>query len=354
MTLTGIARDAVAFLRGGLRAHWRSVVGLVGLLGFGALITFLLGQVGVLDLPFIARRWDSLWIFAWVGVGLTLTSFFLGFAFATPIGLVRAYASGVFTRRKGRPAAVVSFARARELYGTPKAVRVVGARVLRKALVAPAYAFATGYVEGIRGTPFYVQMWLVFFFAILAYPALPGWVQGGVAGYFNFLRYPRIPEEFYFAGLLALTLNTIGYQGEVLRAGFQSVDQGQIDAAKALGMRGLRIFRRITLPQALRLVILPLTNEWISLLKASSILSAIAVTELMFQSKQLGVNEGHPFEAFLMVAGMYLLINVTVGKTAAYLERKTRIPGLGIPGTASGTRRVRGRVPSRGREAAKN
>jgi ABC-type amino acid transport system permease subunit len=157
------------------------------------------------------------------------------------------------------------------------------------------------------------------------------------------LGYPPIPEQFYVAGLLALFLNTAGYQAEVLRGGFQSVGQGQAEAARAIGMRSAQIFRHITLPQALRLVVLPMTNEWIALFKATAILSTWPILEILLQSEQLGVNEGHPIEAFIMLAAMYLLVNVTLGKSVTYVERKTRIPGLGTPGAAREPGRSRGR-----------
>jgi len=334
--IVGALRTAPAAFGSAVRTHWQSFVGLVALLTVGGVGLGLFALAGILDLPFIVRRWDSLWGPTWLAVSLTTTAFLLGFATALPLGLARAYLPGRF-RKTGRAKEFVPFRRARDLWGTPRAIRVTAARRTRSGLNAAAYGLATGYVEGVRGTPFYVQMFLVFYLILGVYRSFPGWFQGGMVFLFNTLGYPPVPEEFYFAGLLTLFLNTAGYQAEVLRGGFQSVGQGQIEAARSVGMRGRQIFRRITFPQALRLVILPLTNEWISLFKACAILSTWPILEILLQSQQLGVNEGHPLEAFIMLAAMYLLVDVTLGKTVTYVERKTRIPGLGTPGLRTGT-----------------
>lgn len=305
------------------------------LLGAGAVlvaaIAFILGlgAVGLLDLRFMVARWDSLWIPAVVSMSVTTSAFLVGFAVAMSLGLVRAYHPRRVRRREGAPTETLSFARARQLYGRWRGFRTVAWRKGRVALIAPGYGLASGYVEGVRGTPFYVQLWLVYFFVIITIPSFP----------------PRaLIDIFWFAAFLALTVNTIGYQAEVLRAGFQSVGQGQIEAAKSIGMKGRQIFARVTLGQALRLVTLPLTNEWIGLFKASSIVSVIAVQELTFQSTQLGVNEGHPIEAFVMVAAMYLLIIATLGRLVSYLEERRRIPGLGTPTGVRDRTRPAGRL----------
>src|SRR5439155_8748511 len=141
-------------------------------------------------------------------------------------------------------------------------------RRLGRAILLPLYGFVTGYVEGIRGTPFFVQMWLVYFVII------------------NNL--PRQARLFELVGIVALAVNTIGYQAEVFRAGFQSVGQGQIEAAKSIGMRPTQIFVYITLPQSLRIILLPLANEWIGLFKASALLWYVAVRELMWAGNYLG------------------------------------------------------------------
>lgn len=285
-TARRIGRGAVE----GLRERWRSIVGVAGLLAAALAVLLLAGAAGIVDLPYVQARWGTFGNPAVLSLGLTSAAFGLGFLIAIPLGLARAYAPGRFRRgakdRRGRRAGA-------------------GAR----GATAAGYAAITAFVEGVRGTPFLVQMFIVFYFVTA--------------------QWPRFSGVFTLAGLLALLINTAAYQSEVLRAGFQSVGQTQIDAAKAIGMRGSAIFAHVTLPQALRLVTLPLTNEWISLFKVSSVLAYISVPEMYAQASDLGAR--HPIEGFLMVAVLYLAIIVPLGRVITYVERKRRIPGLGTP-----------------------
>ena len=295
-----------------LRASARSIVAVVGLL-VGVFIVFIgLGLVDVYNLGFIEVTLPSGLGPAATSLIFTNVSFVIGLLCAIPLGLIRAYGPGILRRRKATAAALLPYARAKELYGTGKAVRVVAAQNLKRVFVAPAYGFASGYVEAMRGTPFLVQMFIVFNIMILVAPRMEflGW------------------NVFYWAGLIALILNTAGYQAEVFRAGFQSVGQGQIEAAKAIGLRGGQVFTRITLPQSVRLIILPLTNEWISLFKASTILSYITIVELFFWARDVALG-GHGVEGFIMLAVFYLAINVPLGRAISYIEHRRRIPGLG-------------------------
>lgn len=255
---------------------------IVILIALALLIT--LAYVGVINGVFILQRWPTAYLPFWTGplwnsLFLTIASYFLGFVAAIGFGLVRAYGAG----KTRNPIAFIF------------------------------YAPVTGYVHAIRGTPFFVQLWLVYFAVIFAAPrfSLLGW------------------NVYFWAALVALTLNTIGYQAEVFRGGFQSVGQGQIEAAKALGLSGTQIFFQITLPQGLRLIQLPLTNEFVSLFKASTIASYISVYELFVWAENLGVRFGHPIEGFLMISLYYLIINIPLSRGMTYLERRYRIPGLG-------------------------
>jgi polar amino acid transport system permease protein len=178
----------------------------------------------------------------------------------------------------------------------------------------PFYGFATGYVTAVRGTPFLVQMFLVFYAFIFASPKF---IFLGVA----------LP---FWAGLIALAINTTAYQAEALRGGFQSVDRSQIEAARALGLGKVQIFLRVTLPQSLRLITLPLSNEWISTFKTSTILSYISVVELYFWARSdIASQLARPIEAFVLLALFYLIVNVTLSRTVSYVEKRYRIPGLG-------------------------
>jgi len=291
--------------------HWRSLsIGTIAVIVV-ALVIGVMGLTGIVDVGFMLTRWPEFFVpFVdsplYLSLVLTTIPFVIGFVVAIPMGMLRAYRSSL-TRMKGGE--VLTFARTTELFGTPRAVIKVAGRRLGRAILLPLYGFVTGYVEGIRGTPFFVQMWLVYFVIIN-----------------NVSRQARL---FELVGIVALALNTIGYQAEVFRAGFQSVGQGQIEAAKAVGMRGRTIFLHVTLPQSLRLVTLPLGNEWIGLLKASAIVSIIGVNELQHFANDIG--SGHPVEAFVMVSVMYLAVIVPLSRVITYMERVRRIPGLGTP-----------------------
>jgi polar amino acid transport system permease protein len=126
----------------------------------------------------------------------------------------------------------------------------------------------------------------------------------------------------FVAGLLALGLNEGAYMAEIVRAGIISVDEGQGDAASALGMTRLLTMRRIVLPQAMRVIIPPTGNETISMLKTTSLVSVIATTELLY-SAQLIYSENYRTIPLLIVASLWYLIVTTVLSIGQYfLERR--------------------------------
>lgn len=318
-------------LRGGVARTWRGATLQIGFIAGVLVLFFALGEAKLFDLGFVMRKIGEGLPYAELSLVLTVGSFFLGFVIALPIGLIRAYGPGKLKGRKGQPQDVLSYARAKELYGRGKAVRVVGGRKLRKALIAPAYGLSSAYVEAIRGTPFLVQTFIVYYAIIFTAPRL------------NFLG----ADSSIWAGLIALTMNTAGYQAEVFRGGFQSVGQGQIEAGRAMGLKGRQIFAHITLPQSLRLMILPLTNEWIALFKASTILSYITVVELYFWARGIALG-GHAIEGFIMLTLFYLVINASLSRAITVIEQRKRIPGLGTQAPQSNKPRslLRTRSPS--------
>ena len=168
---------------------------------------------------------------------------------------------------------------------------------------------ASIWVEAIRGTPLFVQIFFLFY----------------VIGYFA----PRLDNRALLTGILALMLNTSGYQTEVFRGGLQSVAAGQVEAAKGIGLSYWRSMQHVIFPQALRLVVPPLTNEFIALLKSSSLLFFIGVQELTYRGRILSFG-GNLLEVYTMVFAIYLMITVPLGKVVNLLERRYRIPGLGL------------------------
>ena len=177
---------------------------------------------------------------------------------------------------------------------------------------------ADGYVEVIRGTPLFVQ--IVFAWSVLI------------------VNYPRLDQLEIIAGIAALTANTGAYQGEIFRAGLQTVHSGQVEAARGIGLSRWGAMRHVVLPQALRLIIPPLTNEYIGLLKASSLLVVIGVQELTGYGSSEAFRSFKVFEVFAMVTGIYLLITVPLSKVIQAVEMRYRVPGLGIQATGSTSR----------------
>jgi His/Glu/Gln/Arg/opine family amino acid ABC transporter permease subunit len=184
-------------------------------------------------------------------------------------------------------------------FGLPLGLCLALARVQSNPLVATPAAV---YVEVMRGTPLLVQILFVYF-------VLPG---VGV----------NLPA--YTSGILALTLNAAAYISEVIRAGILSIDAGQMEAARALGMSYWQAMRRIILPQTFRRVVPPLTNEGIALLKDSSLVSVIGLTELARTGQELASRYAAPLTIWPLVALLYLALTFPLTRVAEYLEHRWR------------------------------
>ncbi|HEX4764863.1 MAG TPA: amino acid ABC transporter permease [Lichenihabitans sp.] len=174
-------------------------------------------------------------------------------------------------------------------------------------------ALSFGYIWFFRGTPVLVQ--LLFWFNIQAlYPNIG--LPFGPGLDVNALITPLV------AAIFGLGLNEAAYMAEITRAGITSIDSGQAEAAKALGMTRAETLRRIVLPQAMRVIIPPTANETISLLKTSSIASVIAVTELLY-SAQLIYSVNYLTVPLLVVASLwYLAVTTVLSIGQHYLERR--------------------------------
>lgn len=157
-----------------------------------------------------------------------------------------------------------------------------------------------GYVDFVRGTPLLIQIFLVFF-------ALP------VIG----IRLSEI-----WAGIAALAFNTAGYIAETVRGGVGSVERGQSEAARSIGMTHPQILTSILLPQALRPMLPPLTNELISMTKSSSLLSVISVYELTRAGQAIISVHFVPFEIYLLLAIYYYALIKTLSALSRWLERR--------------------------------
>jgi polar amino acid transport system permease protein len=179
--------------------------------------------------------------------------------------------------------------------------RVYGNRLLR--------VLCTLYIQFFRGTPLLVQLFIVYF-------GLPAWG----------IRFTAIQS-----GILALGLNTAAYQAEYFRGAIQAVRGGQVMAARSIGMSLLQSIRYVVLPQAFRLVLPAWSNEFILMLKYSSIVFTVTLLDIMGQGKRLAARNFRYFEVFLIVAVFYLVLVLIVTVLLRVLERKIRVPGLGSP-----------------------
>lgn len=124
------------------------------------------------------------------------------------------------------------------------------------------------------------------------------------------------------AGIAALSLNSGAYIGEIVRAGVQSIDKGQTEAAQALGLTGFQTSWHIILPQAFRRIIPPLGNEFIALLKDSSLVSVIALEELFRKGQVIVSRTFKPIEIYLVIAIIYLFLTSLVSLLLHVVERR--------------------------------
>ena len=167
-----------------------------------------------------------------------------------------------------------------------------------------ANSIATAYVSLIRGTPLLVQVYMWY----LALPQLGRALEElGIPGIQNALTLPAIP-----AGILALGVCYGAYMTETVRAGIQSITIGQREAAKALGMTETQAMRRIIFPQALRIIIPPISNEFIAMIKDSSLVSLMGVWELSYRAIKIGRRYFQSLEMLILVAFIYWLMCVVL------------------------------------------
>jgi polar amino acid transport system permease protein len=174
------------------------------------------------------------------------------------------------------------------------------------------------YIWIFRGTPVLVQ--ILFWFNIAAiYPTFAiGLPFGGPQATHINATAAITP---FIAGILALGLNEAAYYSEIVRAGIISVEEGQTEAAQSLGMTRLLTMRRVVLPQAMRVIIPPTGNETISMLKTSSLVSVIAVTELLYSVQQIYAVNYRTIPLLIVASIWYLVVTTVLSIGQFYLER---------------------------------
>lgn len=169
---------------------------------------------------------------------------------------------------------------------------------------------STIYVDFIRGTPLFVQI-------LLFYYGLPGLISGITNNPFRI--------EPMVAAVIVCSINSGAYVAEIFRAGIQSIERGQMEAARSLGMNHKQAMRYIILPQAFRRIVPPLGNEFIVLLKDTSLLAVIGVQELTRKGQLYAAATYASFPTYIGVALVYLVMTLTISRLVTYLERRLAV-----------------------------
>jgi polar amino acid transport system permease protein len=179
------------------------------------------------------------------------------------------------------------------------------------------------YVGFFRGTPLFVQILLVHF------AAMPLLIQpeGGLLLSGEAAREFRQNHGAFFSGALALTLNAGAYISEILRAGIQSIHGGQTQAAYSVGLTHAQSMRYVVLPQALRRMVPALVNEAVTLVKDSSLVSAIGLAELALAARTVAGAYSRYWEPYLFISAVYLIITLTLSALAKRLETPAHLRG---------------------------
>jgi glutamine transport system permease protein len=223
--------------------------------------------MGVIVLDFLDIRWDMIWNYRELfirGIGVTVA--------LTIVGYLGGFILGLFVG--------------------------MGKLSKRKWIYYPSKF----YVDFFRGIPLLVQIFLIHLAVI------PG-IFGHSLGYF-------------VSGAVALMLNSAAYNAEIIRAGIRSIDKGQMEAARSLGMTQNVAMKNIILPQAFRRMVPPLGNELIALLKDSSLVSVLAANDILFAGKVVAGAYQRFWEPYLTVAILYLILTYICGKLISYVEKR--------------------------------
>ena len=206
------------------------------------------------------------------------------------------------------------------VFGLFIAVPLAAARVYGGTLKYVALA----YIELIRGTPLLAQLFVLYFGLNLAgvFADIPGVGVG------------PIPERAVWVAIVAFTINSAAYQAEYFRGAIESVDPGQLTAARAIGLDETAGIRFVVLPQALRYAIPSWTNELVYLVKYSSLASVITVPELFFAARDVAQSNFKFMPMFLLAAVLYIALVVSATTTMDWVRREVAVPGVGTQRSA--------------------
>ncbi len=162
-----------------------------------------------------------------------------------------------------------------------------------------------GYVELLRGTPLLLQLF-VLYYGLASFILLPAWL----------------------AAIVGLGLNYAAYESAIYRAALQAIPRGQLEAAQVLGFSRAQTLRLIRAPQAMRLALAPMTNDFVAMLKDSSLVSVLTVTELTKQTQIFATNTGDWLIPGILCAAMYLAMSLPIARAARAIEKRWKAPGV--------------------------
>ena len=188
------------------------------------------------------------------------------------------------------------------IFGSILGILVGLGRVSRNPLLTQISRF---YIWVIRGTPLLLQLFVIHFAIPSAFPAL------------------TLPP--FVSACIALSLNAAAYIAEIARGAIESIDKGQMEAARSLGLSGGQSMRRIIIPQAFRRMLPPLGNEFIALIKESSLVSTIALYDLLRTGQQIISSTYRYSEVFLLVGLIYLLLTTVMSYIVRKIEKKVGV-----------------------------
>jgi polar amino acid transport system permease protein len=229
---------------------------------------------------FTAASMPALAAGAWITIYITVLSILLGLVIAVPLAVARTY----------------------------------GGPVLRWSALA--------YTELIRGTPLLAQLFVLYFGLPTTrfIRVVPGVGQGFV------------PYAAIWVAVIGFTINSSAYQAEYIRSALQSVDPGQLTAARSIGLTRLAAIRHVVLPQGLRYAIPGWTNELVYLVKYSSLSAFITVPELFRAARNIASDTFRVLDIYIVVALFYLALVLTLSVAMSRFETRVAIPGVGAPG----------------------
>jgi len=250
------------------------------------------------------------WLFLLAGVGLYL--FWLVVANELYAQVLRTLVQGIGITIF---VTVVSFALASAL-GLALALAALSRSIVLRQI-------ARVYVEVIRGIPIIVLLLYVAF--VLAPAMVVAWNWLTAPAGFDPWRTRDFP--LLWRAIIALTIAYSAFLAEVFRAGLRSVDWGQIEAAQALGLNGWQRFRHIVFPQAFRTILPPLGNDFVAMVKDSSLVSVLGVSDITQLGKVTAAGNFRYFETYNVVALVYLTMTITLSLALRRLERRMRGPG---------------------------